>query len=84
MSHAIARKGAVAAVENMSVDHRSPTLVEGLLVCEAWIVRHEGRKIDVAATIVNGRTNAAVAEGRGSFLEADLDKLLDASGPMGP
>jgi uncharacterized protein (TIGR00369 family) len=83
MYHAVARKGVVAVVAKMTIDYRSPALVGDLLVCEALINRHEGRKIDVTATIVNGKTNETVAEGRGLFVEVDLDRLLDASEPEG-
>jgi uncharacterized protein (TIGR00369 family) len=81
MFHAIARNEVVAVVAKMTVDYRSPALVGDLLVCEAWIVKQDGRKIDVAATIVNGKTNATVAEGRGLFVEVDLEKLLDVNEP---
>lgn len=76
MFHAIARKGVVAVIAKMAVDYRSPALVGDLLVCEAEVVKYDGRKIDVLATIVNGKTNAIVAEGRGLFVEVDLEKLL--------
>ncbi len=76
MFHAIARKGVVAVIAKMAVDYRSPALVGDLLVCEAEVVQHDGRKIDVMATIVNGKTNVTVAEGRGLFIEVDLEKLL--------
>lgn len=76
MFHVIARKEVVAVIANMNVDYRSPALVGDLLICEAWIVKHEGRKIDVEAKIVNGKTNSTIAEARGLFIEVDLNKLL--------
>jgi uncharacterized protein (TIGR00369 family) len=87
MYHAIARDGTVAVIANLNVDYRSPALVGDLLVCEGTVVRHEGRKINVAATIVNERTGAMVAEGKALFIEVDLDKLLvrakPSAGPSG-
>ncbi len=62
MFHAIARKGVVAFIAEMTVDYRSPALVGDLLVCEAEVVKHDGKKIDVLATMVNGNTNVTVAE----------------------
>lgn len=78
MFHAIAKKEIVAVIAKMTVDYRGPALVGDLLICEAWIVKREGRKIDVEATIVNGNTNSTVAEAKGLFVEVDLDKLLNA------
>jgi uncharacterized protein (TIGR00369 family) len=76
MFHAIARRELVAVIAKMAVDYRGPALVGDLLICEAWIVKHEGRKIDVEAKIVNDGTSSTVAEARGLFVEVDLDKLL--------
>lgn len=76
MYHAIARNDIVAVIAKMTVDYRSPALVGDLLVCEAEIVKREGRKIDAAATIVNARTDSLVAEAKGLFVQVDLDKLL--------
>jgi uncharacterized protein (TIGR00369 family) len=76
MYHTIARKGIIAVIAKMTVDYRSPALVGDGLICEAWIVRHEGRKIEVSASIVNERTDKLVAEGKGLFIEVDLEKLL--------
>jgi len=76
MYHAIAKNDVVAVVARMNVDYRSPALVGDNLVCEAEIVGQERRKIEVAATIKNGTTGAVVAEGKGLFIEVDLDKLL--------
>ena len=78
MFHAIAKKDIVAVIANLNVDYRSPALVGDLLTCEAHIVKHQGRKIEVSATIVNGRTKATVAEGQGLFIEVDLEKLIAA------
>lgn len=76
MFHAIAKKEIVAVIAKMTVDYRSPALVGDRLVCESQIVKQEGRKIEVAATIVNGKTKAIVAEGKGLFIEVDLEKLI--------
>jgi uncharacterized protein (TIGR00369 family) len=76
MFHAVAKKDVVAVIANINVDYRGPALVGDVLICEAWIVKHEGRKIEVEASIMNGRTNSLVAEGKGLFIEVDLDKLL--------
>ena len=76
MYHSIARKGIVAVIAKMVVDFRGPALVGDLLVCEAEAVRHEGRKVDVEATIVNGRTSGLIAEAKGLFIEVDLDKIV--------
>ena len=78
MYHAIARRGMVAVVANMNVDYRSPALVGDDLICEAEVIGQERRKIEVAASIRNERTNALVAEGKGLFIEVDLEKLLAA------
>ena len=76
MYHAIARKGIIAVIAKMTVDYRSPAVVGDILLCEAWILKHEGRKLDISASIINGRTGALVAEGKGLFIEVDIDKLL--------
>jgi acyl-coenzyme A thioesterase PaaI-like protein len=77
MYHAIARDDIVSVLAKMTVDYRNPALVGDHLVCEAWIDGHEGRKIHVTANIINSRTKALVAEGKGLFVEVDLDKLLN-------
>ncbi len=76
MFHAIARDDVVAVIANMTVDYRNPALVGDPLVCEAEVKKRDGRKIHVNATIVNGRTNALVAEGKGLFVEVDLKKIV--------
>ena len=75
MYHSIARKGIVAVIARMEVDFRRPALVGDLLICEAEMVKQEGRKIFVEATIVNGRTQVLIAEAKGLFIEVDLDKI---------
>ncbi|HEY3421475.1 MAG TPA: PaaI family thioesterase [Methanomassiliicoccales archaeon] len=84
MYHAVARNETVAVIAKMTVDYRSPALVGDLLICEAEVVRREGRKIDVYATIVNGTTNVLVAEAKGLFIEVDLGKLVGERIPENP
>lgn len=76
MYHAVAKNDIIAVMANMTVDYRSPALVGDFLVGEAEVVNHEGRKIEVAGTIINGKTNVTVAEGKGLLIEVDLDKLM--------
>jgi uncharacterized protein (TIGR00369 family) len=76
MYHAIARDGVVAVIARMAVDYRGPALVGDLLVCEAEVIKRDGRKHDVAATIVKAGTNALVAEAKALFIEVELAKLL--------
>ena len=76
MYHSIARKGIVAVIARMEVDFRRPALVGDLLVCEAEVVKLEGRKIAVEATIDSGRKQGPIAEAKGLFIEVDLDKIV--------
>ena len=84
MYHAIAQYDIVAVVAKMTVDYRSPALVGDLLVCQASVTGREGRKIEVDATIVNGKTGVTVAEGKGLFVQVDLDRLLERSKAQAP
>jgi len=76
MYHAVAKNNVIAVMAKMTVDYRSPALVGDFLVGEAEVVKHEGRKIEVAGTIINGKTNVTVAEGKGLLIEVHLDRLL--------
>jgi uncharacterized protein (TIGR00369 family) len=76
MYHTIAHLGIEAVTASMTVDYRRAALVGQHLVCEAWVVAREGRKVDVSATIVEGTSGKVVAEGRARFVEVDLSRLV--------
>jgi uncharacterized protein (TIGR00369 family) len=76
MFHAIARTVKEAVTLTMTVDYKGPAMEGHHLICEAWIVGREGRKIDVAAEMVDGGTGDIVAEARGSYLEVDVERML--------
>ncbi len=81
MYHAIARTSPQVVTASLSVDYRSPGLEGHRLVSEAWVERHEGRRIEVSCTIVDADTGRTVAEARAVYLEVDLGRVLGRSPP---
>lgn len=76
MYHAIERVAADVVTLTMAVDYRSPGIEGHRLVCEAWIEERRGKKIGVESTIIDAGTSKLVAEGRATYLEVDLKKVL--------
>lgn len=76
MYHAIEPLGVDAVTLTMTVDYRGPGLEGHRLICEAWIEKHQGRKLEVVSTIVDAITTRVVAEARGTYLEVDLEKVI--------
>jgi uncharacterized protein (TIGR00369 family) len=76
MYHAIARLGIEAVTASLAVNYRRAALVGRHLICEAWIEDREGRRIEVSATIVEVESGMVIAEGRSTFQEVDLARLV--------
>ncbi len=76
MFHAIARLDIETVTLNMNIDYVGPALEGHLLICEAEIENHEGRKIDVVAQINDAATGKLIAKAKGKFLQVDLKKVL--------
>ncbi len=81
MYHAVARLGIEAVTTSLTVEFKSPALVGQHLVCEAWVVEREGKRIEVRAALVEAGSGAAIADGRGSFQEIDLDRFMRKHSP---
>lgn len=84
MYHAIARLGIEAVTVSLTVDYTNPAMVGQHLVCEGWVQERDGRNIEVRAVIVDGKTGRAIAEGRGRYLEIDLERFMKRSGAAVP
>lgn len=84
MYHAIARLGIEAVTVSLAVDYKSPALVGQRLMCEARVRERDGRRIEVWATIAEARTGTIIAEGRGRYLEIDLERFMGRSGVTAP
>jgi uncharacterized protein (TIGR00369 family) len=78
MFYAVARLGIETVTLTITIDYKSPALEGHHLICEAWIKKHDGRKIDVVAIINDSETGRVIAEGKGKYLEVDLQKVLAA------
>lgn len=76
MFYAIARTGMETVTLSMTIDYKSPALINERLVCEGWIEKQEGRKIEVAAIIQEQSTGRVTASGRGNFLQIDAAAFL--------
>lgn len=77
---AISHLGIEAVTVSLTVDYRSPAMVGQRLVCEAQVVERKGREIEVRASIVEAVSERLVAEGRGRFLEVDLERFMARHG----
>jgi uncharacterized protein (TIGR00369 family) len=80
MYYATARLEAEAVTVSMNVSYRSPARLGDRLICEGWVDKREGGKIDVRATIINATTGTMVAEGAGRYVEVELEALVRANG----
>jgi uncharacterized protein (TIGR00369 family) len=78
MFHAIARLGIEIVTLSITIDYKNPALEGHQLICEAWIEKHDGRKIDVVAVIIDSETGRVIAESKGKYLEVDLKKVLES------
>lgn len=76
MFHAVATLGIETVTVNMNIDYKNAALEGHHLICEAWIVHRDGRKIDVFANIIDRATGRIIAEGKGRYVEVDLQKIL--------
>lgn len=77
MFHATDRLGIDIVTLTITIDYKNPALEGHQLICEAWIEKHDGRKIDVVAVINDGETGKVIAESKGKYLEVDLKKVLE-------
>jgi uncharacterized protein (TIGR00369 family) len=83
MFHAIARLGVAAVTVTLAVSYRRPALTGYHLVCDAWVSAREEDEIEVSAKIVEAKTQAFIAEGKGWFKEVDPEELkVRASTPV--
>jgi uncharacterized protein (TIGR00369 family) len=78
MFHAIARLGIEIVTLSITIDYKNPALEGHHLICEAWIEKHDGRKIDIVAAIIDSETGKVIAESKGKYLEVDLKKVLES------
>jgi uncharacterized protein (TIGR00369 family) len=76
MYHIVARLGIEAVTTSLTVDYRHVALVGRRLICEAWIENRKGRRIEVSATVVDAESGTVIADGRSTFLEVDLSRLV--------
>ena len=76
MYHIIARMVPEVVTVTMAVDYKSPGFEGHRLICEAWVEKREGRRIDVSSTLVDAHTNKVVAEGKAVYQEVDLKKII--------
>jgi uncharacterized protein (TIGR00369 family) len=76
MFYAIARLGIETVTLTMNIEYISPALEGHILICEAELENHDGRKIDVVAEINDAETGKLIGKAKGKFLEVDLDKVL--------
>jgi uncharacterized protein (TIGR00369 family) len=79
MYYAVARLGIEAVTTDLRVRYHRPGLVGRRLICEAWVKGRQGRRVEVEATIVDSATGDLVAEAYGSFLQVDLERLIERS-----
>ena len=78
MFYAIAKLEIKAVTLTMTIDYISPALEGHILICEAEIDNHYGRKIDVVAEISDAKTGKLIAKAKGKFLEVDIQKVLNS------
>lgn len=76
MYFAVAKLEIETVTVNLNIDYRSPALAGERLLCEAWIVKHDGRKIDTVAELKEIKTGRIIAEGKGKCLKVDLQKVF--------
>lgn len=76
MFYAVAQTGLETVTTSMSIDYRSPALVDETLICEGWIEKREGKQIEVAARITVQGSGRVTATARGKFLEYSFEVLL--------
>lgn len=76
MYHVIARTVPEVVTISMAVDYKSPGFEGHKLICEAWVEKREGRRIDVSSSLVDGLTKKVVAEARAVYQEVDLKRII--------
>lgn len=77
MYHAIAKNSMDAVTLTMAVDYTNPALEGQHLICEGWIEKRDKRKIYVISTLIDDKTKKLIARARATYLEVDLQKMLD-------
>jgi acyl-CoA thioesterase FadM len=60
----------------MAVDYKSPGFEGHRLICEAWVEKREGRRIEVYSTLIDAHTKKVVAEARAVYQKVDLSKIV--------
>ena len=77
--HVIARTVPEVVTVSMAVDYKSPGFEGHRLICEAWVEKREGRRIEVSSALVDASTKKVVAEARAVYREVDLKRSSAAS-----
>ena len=76
MYHVIARTVPEVVTVSMAVDYKSPGFEGHRLICEAWVEKREGRRIEVSSALVDASTKKVVAEARAVYREVDLKRII--------
>ncbi|NLT37404.1 MAG: PaaI family thioesterase [Methanomassiliicoccus sp.] len=76
MYHVIARTVPGVVTVTMAVDYKSPGFEGHRLICEAWVEKREGRRIEVYSTLIDAHTKKVVAEARAVYQKVDLSKIV--------
>lgn len=74
--YAIKKLDIVAVTTSLTIDYLSPGLEGHTLICEAEIVRQDGRKLDVKGNIKDAMDGKLIAKAIGKYLEVDMNKVL--------
>lgn len=74
MYHAVAEPGIDFVTLSLAIEYKSPARENRLLICEGREESRNGRKREVSAVLRDMETGKLLAEGRGMYLRADLNK----------